>query len=262
MEIIRIGHHHDHDEQFEINRAHGSGDYLLLLVFTPAQLLLNNTHVIMTQPYFILYNINTPQIYGAYHGIYTDDWIHLTLTSRDLLYLNELNIPMDTPVILHDMEELSGLVKALTYEFYATRNLSKDNQKLYLRLLFNRIGEHFYQNNTSPYYPTLNKLRATMYNEPYKKYNIDEMANEVGLSRSAFQHIYKNIFGLGANADLICARTDYAMELLESTQYPVTRIAEMCGYHSDIHFMRQFKEQTKMTPSQYRKSVHTNHLTT
>ena len=85
-------------------------------------------------------------------------------------------------------------------------------------------------------------------------FRTDELAKEAGLSRSSFQHIYRKLYGTGVIADLIRARTEYACYLLSSTTLPVYRIADTCGYHSEIHFMRQFKEQTGKTPTEYRRS--------
>lgn len=255
MEIIKIGYHHGHDDFFQIRRENGSGNYLLLLVFTSSQMILKGEKVVMTEPFFIFYRQGTPQLYGAYHGAYMDDWIHLALSGGDLLMLEELGIPMDTPVELQDLEELSELVRQLTYEFHAARSRKQDNLHLYLRILFNRIGEHFQTSHQSPHFSTLNRIRGIMYNEPYKEYRIDMLAQEAGLSRSSLSHLYKEVFGVGVNEDLIRARIAYAAELLGSTQLPVCQIAEMCGYRSSIHFMRQFKGRMGITPSQYRRSL-------
>lgn len=254
MEIIKIGHHHSHNDTFQICRERGSGDYLLLLVFTPSRMILNGEEVIMNAPFFILYREGTMQQYGAYQGKYLDDWIHLSFNRQDLMLMDELGIPMDEPVALQDIEELSDLIRQIAYEFHAARSFRQDTLRLYLRILFNRIGEHFRAPSQSPHFSALNRIRGRMYNEPFREYSIDAMSHEAGMSRSSFQHIYRDIFGISATADLIRARIAYARELLLATTAPVSQIAEMCGYHSSIHFMRQFKAQTGMTPSQYRKS--------
>ncbi len=253
MEIIKIGYHHSHDDFFQIHREHGSGDYLLLLVFTPSRMVLKGKAVVMTMPFFIFYRQGTPQLYGAYQGEYMDDWIHLALSRSDLLMLEELHIPMDTPVALQDLWELSDLVRQLTYEFHGARSRKRDNLHLYLRILFNRIGEHFCTLHQSAHFPVLNRIRGMMYNEPGKEYGIETLARQAGLSRSSLSHLYQEVFGVGVHEDLIRARIAYAAELLGATRLPVYQVAELCGYHSNIHFMRQFKERVGVTPSQYRR---------
>ena len=67
------------------------------------------------------------------------------------------------------------------------------------------------------------------------------------------QKLYKTHFGISYMEDLIDARTSMAKQLLQTTDLQVTEIAEACGYRNDVHFMRQFKEKTGMSPSEYRK---------
>ena len=45
---------------------------------------------------------------------------------------------------------------------------------------------------------------------------------------------------------------DYAKLLLESTEFPICKIAHICGYNSDSNFSRAFKGSTGQTPKQFR----------
>lgn len=47
MKITYIGHNHTHDMDFEIQRPHGSGDYLALLLKSHGLFLLNNQPVVL-----------------------------------------------------------------------------------------------------------------------------------------------------------------------------------------------------------------------
>ncbi|MBP3703573.1 MAG: helix-turn-helix transcriptional regulator [Lachnospiraceae bacterium] len=256
MKINKIGHHHSHDTTFYIQRPNGSGDYLLLLVFTPSQIMLKGVKQIIKEPFFILYEKSTPQMYSAYQDIYTDDYIHLSLNSQDLMLLTELRIPMDTPIALEDMNDLSKLIQEMTYEFYSTHGHREENLRLYLRLFFNKLSEILHPGkHDNPHFFVFNRIRSSIYNEPYTEHSIDSLAAKANVSRSSFQHIYKELFGISATSDIIKARTDYACYLLSSTRLPVSQIADMCGYHSEIHFMRQFKQKIKKTPSEYRKGL-------
>ena len=48
-------------------------------------------------------------------------------------------------------------------------------------------------------------------------------------------------------------RIQYSYELLASNNKPLDEIAEMCGYHSVEHFIRQFKAVTGTTPESTEK---------
>jgi len=52
MNITKMGYHHTHDTSFHIDRPLGSGDWLLLLVFTPSRLVLAGTEHTTSEPYF------------------------------------------------------------------------------------------------------------------------------------------------------------------------------------------------------------------
>ena len=98
-------------------------------------------------------------------------------------------------------------------------------------------------------------IRTKIYNMPYIEWTVDSLAAELNLSKSYFQHLYKQIFGVSAISDVINSRVEHGKYLLSSTDFSVRQIAEKCGYDSDIHFMRQFKSKSGMTPSAYRESL-------
>lgn len=66
MHINNIGYNHCHDADFCIQRPDGSGDYLLLLIKTPAVFTLSETDTFTEANSFILYKEGTPQFYRAY----------------------------------------------------------------------------------------------------------------------------------------------------------------------------------------------------
>ena len=43
-----------------------------------------------------------------------------------------------------------------------------------------------------------------------------------------------------------------AKELLSRSELTIAEIAEKCGYKTEFHFMRQFKQKTSLTPTQFR----------
>ena len=45
---------------------------------------------------------------------------------------------------------------------------------------------------------------------------------------------------------------NHAKVMLAKTNYPISRIADMCGYNTDSNFSRAFKNVTGLTPKQYR----------
>lgn len=79
------------------------------------------------------------------------------------------------------------------------------------------------------------------------------MASEVNMSRSYFQHIYRETFGVSCITDVISGKIEKAKELLSETTFTVSQVSLMCGYDNEEHFMRQFKKMVGVTPTKYRK---------
>lgn len=50
-------------------------------------------------------------------------------------------------------------------------------------------------------------------------------------------------------------RLTKAKELLNNTGIPISKIAGLCGYHSESHFQTLFKQANGMTPGTYRKNA-------
>ena len=73
------------------------------------------------------------------------------------------------------------------------------------------------------------------------------------MSRSYFQHIYREIFGVSCISDVINGKIEKAKVILSETSCTVSQAAAMCGYDNEEHFMRQFKKLVGVTPTVYRK---------
>ena len=79
------------------------------------------------------------------------------------------------------------------------------------------------------------------------------MAEFIGLSRSELQHLYKKNFGVTLMEDVISGRMEKAKALLARSKLTIAEIAAKCGYKTEFHFMRQFKQKTGFTPSEFRR---------
>ncbi len=57
--------------------------------------------------------------------------------------------------------------------------------------------------------------------------------------------------------ELIIFRIKKTKKLLANTNYPLTKIAEKCGYSSDTYLIKQFKRIEGITPNEYRENQKT-----
>ena len=63
IKIRLIGYHFHNCPDFYVNRPNGSGDYLLLYLRSPTEIMTDNKCIRVPKNTFILYQKNKPQIY-------------------------------------------------------------------------------------------------------------------------------------------------------------------------------------------------------
>ena len=83
---------------------------------------------------------------------------------------------------------------------------------------------------------------------------IDEYAVLCGLSRSRFEHLFKEVTGLTPHRYLTKIRFDKARYLLSNTNLNVSEISYMTGFSDSLYFSRLFRKKFGTPPSEYRKN--------
>ena len=96
-------------------------------------------------------------------------------------------------------------------------------------------------------------MRDNIFRHPEKEWNIEALTRSMGLSKSHFHRIYKELFGTSCKEDIISSRLEKVRWLLDNTSLTVAQIAEESGYSNTSHFIRQFSSRTGLTPSAYRR---------
>ncbi len=104
-----------------------------------------------------------------------------------------------------------------------------------------------------PHYDKLEALRREIYQNPAKDWYIQDICEQLCISRPYFHKIYLAAFGTTCTQDVIESRIAYAKEILAQTDDAVFDVSQKCGFETDVYFMRQFKRHTGMTPTAYRR---------
>lgn len=83
--------------------------------------------------------------------------------------------------------------------------------------------------------------------------NMDELAQDFGISKFYMHKLFKEIFGRNIYESIKSIRLQKASNLLLTNKYStITQIASLCGYSSQTSFIRVFKERFNMTPKEWR----------
>lgn len=82
--------------------------------------------------------------------------------------------------------------------------------------------------------------------------SVDELAEELNLSRSTFYRKIKSLTGFSPNDYVRIYRVKKAAEFIETAEYNLSEIADMTGFGTQSYFSAIFKKHFGMTPSEYK----------
>lgn len=255
MKFHAMGMNYRHKGDFEINRPNGTGDNLLLIFKTAAELELNGKTVRVLPDSAVLYSVWTPQIYRPNGDLYVNHWIHMDCCENDDFHLTT-GLPFNKAVKLTNTDEAEDIMRMIGREELSELPSKEQYMDLLIRMLLLKVGDGCRSENSAetanPHRIALTMLRADIYNSVGQFSSVEELAARINLSPSYFQRLYKEQFGVSCYEDLLSARTKAACYYLKNTDMSVKEIASACGYENDVCFMRRFRQRTGLTPTEYR----------
>ena len=265
MKIYDIGYNHKHDSNFIIDRPKGCGSWLMLIIKTPAIFRTadtDNKEINIDANSFVLFEPHYPHFYRASQDTYCDDWCHFIPDDEDMKVINEVRLPVNKITDIVDSSDISVFMRSICYEFYSLNAYKEKTIDLCFRQLIYKLGERSaflsppanINKNSGVYFEKLMWIRECIYRNPGKDWSIDEFAKCLMVSRSRFQHLYSQTFGVSIMKDIINGRIAFACTLLRTTDISINEIARITGYNNATYFIGKFKEKTGVTPSLYRES--------
>lgn len=258
MEALKGGIGTRHPVPYTLTRPNGLPNYVLLLLRSRGKFKLSGKEYIGERHYAVLITPDTPYSYTGLDDVYSDDWLHFRLEAGE--HISE-DVILNKPFLISDFETCSSLVHQILWELYYTNTrFITENIRALLSVLINHLSAaSLKQEHTEAdglYSEILRSMRFRMKHSLSDNPSIQLYAKELGISESHFRHIYSAQFGISFQKDLIHMRINYAQFLLQTTDFSMEKIAAECGYTNEVHFFRQFKRQTGITPARYRKSFH------
>ena len=225
--------------------------WMFLVLKTPTALMVGGGQMECEKNICILYPPMTPIIYEArgekYHH---EEWIQCL---SDEPKLREPYVPLARPVKLINPDAVRETMRLLAYENIAGYPERENSINALMNLLIYKLHDSSVDTAAARADSKLVCLRSEIYLHPEKDWTVRKMADMVYLSESRLHTMYKETFHITCMNDVIMSRIQYAQNMLECTDKPVTDIALACGYHGNEHFCRQFKEKTGLTPGSYRQ---------
>jgi AraC family transcriptional regulator len=101
----------------------------------------------------------------------------------------------------------------------------------------------------------LHYLYETLDDEPSRPIGLDDLADAAAVTPEHLCRLFKSATGLSPAETVRLARLDRAAVLLARSNYAIGQIAELCGFASQFHFSRRFKEAFGVSPRDLRKQL-------
>ena len=101
--------------------------------------------------------------------------------------------------------------------------------------------------------PSIGRVLALLHERPAYAWTLDELARQVGMSRSVLADRFMHLVGQPPMQYLTCWRIQLAARLLADGARKVAAVAVEVGYASEAAFSRTFKRVTGVSPATWRK---------
>ena len=246
-----------HPTGFMMSRPNGAGHYVILLIRSGGTYNIAGCEKIVPPGSAVILDPKIPYSYSNPKGQYIDDWLHFTFEGENLI--SKKLLPLNTFFQISDIEDPATLLGQVLFEMSYTKNtdIQRDNIDCLMNVLMNHLYSAYTMQDDprykNPFYPQFQALRLSMQGGHFDDISMARKAESMSISVSYFQHLYKDFFGISYQKDVIDMRIEYAKQMVKTTDNKIELIAKLCGYSNEIHFYRQFKEITGMTPKQYKE---------
>jgi transcriptional regulator GlxA family with amidase domain len=100
--------------------------------------------------------------------------------------------------------------------------------------------------------PRLRQLIGDVSADPCGDLSVPQLASRVGMSERTFSRVFQKETGVGPAAFVEMARVNRAKALLETSDWPLDRVAERAGFGSVEGLHRAFNKRVGVTPGEYR----------
>ncbi len=237
--------------------SEGTQQYFLLLCAVRSIFRINGRQYYMQPFTFLMHPFENGCIRAEPHGMTACRYMQLRISDSYLQYLVSSGLTLKETHTIARPLVVEEIWKLLTEPAEDAVPVRQEMEHYALGLLFCLLREASDGTVTRaalvPHYDKLTALRRRIYLHPEDNWFIQDICEELDISRPYFHKIYMEAFGISCTQDVIASRITCAKRLLETTEDPIAVISQKCGFETDVYFMRQFKRHAGITPTAYRR---------
>lgn len=164
------------------------------------------------------------------------------------------NLPISSESFVLDFSNNASM-QNLFRRAFSIWSAKRDGYYFECMALIYEILAQIYKNRYNPKSKQAIISPAVKYiSENYAAENISipYLASLCLISESYLKKTFLNCYGLTPKKYITKLRTEYAAELLSSELFSVSKVAEMTGYNNVYYFSKAFKNETGISPIEYK----------
>lgn len=175
---------------------------------------------------------------------------------RDEWYYNSMHIHFDE----HEQKDVQHLFESMQHEYDTQeRGFEELIRAGTIALLVKVFRKHKHGSGRGKEHSAHSAALAPVFDYMETHYNenipLKELAALAYLSPTYFSRVFRESTGSTVTEYMQNKRIYHAIEMLQTSNKPITSISEECGYTDVKHFTRLFKRIIGMAPSEYRKRL-------
>jgi len=189
-------------------------------------------------------------VHSGEYSEYLDEMIKDWSTARTIYIFNlakTYHTALGSNVPLKDLSPLVGIYLG-ELKTYNTLTSLKSGIK---RMIYD-FTRYVSQYSDETYSPVVNMAIMYIKEHVYSQIRVEDIADHCAVSVSSLQHRFRQETGMSVSEKILSYKTGKACYFLRYTSMSCIDIAFKMGYCSQSYFIKQFKREMGITPSEYR----------
>ena len=160
---------------------------------------------------------------------------------------------LNSPIVINDAFFSKEKIIKIIEEFKKQTPFSNANASAYLKLCISKLSDRVMSSEKNTEIAKKIDFVTNYINENFQSSLSNEhLAELIGYHQYYLNRVFKQTTGYTLHQYILNCRLSFSADLLLSTYYNITEIAEKSGFNSQISFINAFKNLYKLTPSEFR----------
>lgn len=160
-------------------------------------------------------------------------------------------------IIKYNDNDICDTISDIALELYEKHSSQIHNLELLFKMLSFFEGENSHstldQTSHKQYYQYVYTAKKYISMNFANNIKVSDIASHLNINRSYLYKIFKKITGISIEEYIVSVKINEARRLLDETNLSIDEITSIIGYCSSAAFYKAFKQQTGLTPKQYKE---------